>query len=185
MHVIQKLVAALTVAGVCGAASAAGTLVVDPPDSNVLEGAAFELKVLGTGFVANDVLGGGFNLTFNPSILTLDDVTFSAAAWEFFTSQGTKDNVAGTLTDVSFNSFNSKPTGNFEAATLHFTAKAPGTSAVMLAASAGFPFGGLLTAGEIPVTYGVGQVTVVPEPATLATLLLGLGLLPLVLRRRA
>ena len=177
MHVIQKLAASLSLASVCVAATAAGNLVIDPLASSVNPGNAFSLKVLGTAF-SDVVVGGGFNLSFNSSLLRLDSVQINVMLWEFAPSSGTINNVAGTLSDAYFNTFNNSPTGNFEAATLNFTAKAPGNAAVTLSSSASFPFASS-AAEVITVTFGSGQVAVVPEPATVVTMLLGLGLLAL------
>lgn len=182
MHKIHKLVAALTMAGVCGAGTAAGNLIIDPAASSVGPGDAFSLKVLGTAF-SDTVVGGGFNLSFNAAMLSLDSVVINTALWEFAPITGTINNLAGTLSDVAFNTFANSPTGNFEAATLNFTAKAPGLSALTLSESNSFPFANL-NADVITVAYAAGQVNVVPEPATVLTMLLGLGLLPLLLRRR-
>ena len=71
MHVIQKLGASLSLASVCVAATAAGNLVIDPLASSVNPGNAFSLKVLGTAF-SDVVVGGGFNLSFNSTLLRLD-----------------------------------------------------------------------------------------------------------------
>lgn len=183
MHVVQKLMAALVVAGVCSAASAAGKLVINPAASTVSPGDTFSLKVMGADFT-DIVVGGGFNLNFDASILALDSVSINTALWEFVPGTGSIDNAAGTLSDVSFNTFLNSPTGNFDAATLNFRAKAAGTSGLALSESSLFPFAN--TAVEvITVSYGAGQVTAVPEPTTVATLLFGLGLLTLLMRRRA
>lgn len=183
MRLIQQCIAALSLAGVCATASAAGNLVLDPASSSVAPGGAFSLTVMGTAF-SDTVVGGGFNLSFNAAMLTLDSVVINTLLWEFAPITGTIDNAAGTLSNVAFNTFIHSPTGSFEAATLNFTAKAPGLSAVTLSESALFPFAN--TAAEvIAVSYGAAQVNAVPEPASVITMLLGLGLLPWALRRRA
>jgi hypothetical protein len=184
MHAIQKLTATLALAGVCGAASAAGHLVITPASKSVTPGASFSLKVRGDAF-SDSLVGGGFNLGFDPALLSLDSVAINTALWEFAPAAGAINNATGKLSDVAFNSFLNSPTGGFEAATLNFTAKAAGTGMVTLSASPSFPFAN--TGAEVvAVTFGSAQVTAaVPEPASLAMMLLGLGVLPLVLRRRA
>ena len=191
MHVIRKLVAVLALAGACGAASAAPRLVINHPTSVADRGDPIILEVLGTDFT-DIVVSGGFNLDFDAHVLHLESVTINTALWDFVCTQPACqwqiDNVAGTLTDVSFNAFGNSPTGDFLAATLGFTAKAPGTSALTLSASK-WPFVNA-DAEEIDVSYNypndsVASVTVVPEPATVASMLLGLGLLGIARLRRS
>ncbi|MDN3922116.1 cohesin domain-containing protein [Roseateles violae] len=178
----KKLLAALSMAGACAAAGAAGNLVLAPASSSVGLPEAFSLKVMGSAFT-DDLVGGGFNVSFDASKLSLTSVTINTALWEFAPLTGTIDNVAGTLSGVAFNSFLNTPTGNFEAATLNFSSKAAGSSMVSLNASPTFPFANL-AAEQVDVSFGSAQVTAVPEPATALSMLLGLGLLPLLSRRR-
>jgi hypothetical protein len=180
MHVLRNLTAAVALAGLSAVASA-GSLGLDPADTTLNPGDSFSLKVLGSGF-AEVVVGGGFNLSFDASLLQLDSVTINTAVWEFAANGGLIDNASGTLSDATFNTFLNSPTGNFEAATLNFTSKGAGTSTVTLSAAPSFVFSDL-DGNEIATSFGSASVTAVPEPATVITMLMGLALLP-TLRRR-
>jgi hypothetical protein len=185
MHAIKTLAAALTLAGVATAASAAGTLVFSPVDSDAAVGETVVVEVRGQGF-SDFVVGGGFDLAFDPAVLSLSSVQIDTAEWEFITNPGTIDNSAGTLTAVWFNAFaDPLPTGSFPIATLRFDAVAPGTATLNLLANAGFPFVSDLVE-LIDVDFSQqGTVSVVPEPATWAHFALGLALLPWLRRRLA
>lgn len=186
MNRITSLLAALALATSGTVAQANAALVFSPPASATLVGAPVVVEVRGQGF-SNAVVGGGFDLTFNPSIVSLDSVEIAVAEWELFSNPGTIDNAAGTLTAVWFNAFAAPlPTGNFPVATLRFTALAPGVAGLQLLGNASFPFVSD-TVEVINVSYGGGAITVsvVPEPASAASLLLGLALLPWLRRRLA
>ncbi len=181
----RQALAALALAGVCQLASAAGSVVLTPANTAVLSGASFNVEVRGSGFTDN-VVGGGFNLDFNPSLLSLDSVTINTVEWEFLTNPGVINNAAGTLRDVWFNAFAAPlPTGNFPIAVLSFTAKLPGSSALTLSGAADFPFANDL-AQVISVSYGSSTVNIsaVPELSSWAAMALGLALMPLLRRRQ-
>ena len=168
------------------AAQAAGTLLVTPPASNVAVGQSFDVMVRGSGFTDN-VIGGGFNLAFDPGVLALASVSVDTAVWEFASSNGQIDNVLGTLSDVYFNSFRAVlPTGDFAVATLQFTALAAGFSALTLSESVAFPFANDM-ADVITVGFQGGDVSVsaVPEPGSWALALAGLAVVGQLMRRRA
>jgi len=182
MNSLKTLFAALALAGLCSAAHADGSVVLAPVTTTVVPGANFAVQVRGVGFTDN-VVGGGFNLSFNPFVVNLSSVVINTAVWEFVSSGGTINNTNGTLVDVYFNSNRLVlPTGNFDIATLNFTAMAQGVSALTLAASPDFPFAND-NVEIINVSFGSASVTAVPEPSTWATMALGLALLPLVRRR--
>lgn len=186
MKTFHKLAAALVLAGCASLAGAAGSLVLAPSSTSVEAGDSFSVQVRGAAF-AEFVVGGGFSLAFDPALLNLDSVVINTAVWEFAPGTGTIDNAAGTLTDAFFNTFAAvQPTGDFLAATLNFSAMAPGAGTLTLLPSALFPFADS-TANVISVSFGSADVTVtaVPEPATWLSMGLGLTLLPLLRRRRA
>ena len=174
MKTLQQLCAALALAGLACAAQASGRMVITPSATTTTPGSSFSVAVTGADFT-DDVIGGGFNLSFDPTRLSLDSV-FIEPSWEFARNGGLVDNASGTLSDAYFNTFSTPRSGNFAVATLTFTAKTPGTSMLTLAASPDFPFANVL-AEVIDVSFGSARVTAVPEPATWATLLAGVALL--------
>lgn len=180
MNTFKHLATALTLTLAAAAAQAVGTLGITPASSTVDVGSSFAVQVRGNGFVDN-VVGGGFNLAFNPAVLSLSSVTINTGVWDFVSSAGLTDNASGTLSDVFFNTIRSPlPTGSFDIATLTFTAKAPGSSLLSLGASSSFPF-----ANDVADVINVGFGTAVPEPAAWMSLLLGVALLPALRRRQA
>lgn len=187
MKTFNKLSAALALAALAAlgsSAQAAGSLVLTPAAGSVQVSNTFSVQVRGDSF-SDIVGGGGFDLSFNPAVLQLESVTINAALWEFDPRAGAINNAAGTLTTASFATFVASPTGSFLAATLNFTAKAEGVSAMTLAASSLAVFA--TSAGDpITVNFGSGSmaVTPVPEPTTWASMAFGLALMPMLLSRR-
>ena len=176
---------ALALGSLAAPAGATGALVFSPTESNALVGQTVVVEVRGQGF-SDFVVGGGFDLAFDPTVLSLSSVEIDTAEWEFITNPGSIDNSAGTLTAVWFNAFaDPLPTGNFPIATLRFDAVAPGMATLNLLANADFPFVSDLVE-LIDVDFSQqGSVSVVPEPATWAHVALGLALLPWLRRRLA
>lgn len=174
------LAAALLLAGT---AAQAQTVSVVPAHTDTTIGSAFQVDIQATGF-PDKIFGGGYNLAFDPTILKLDGITFPVN-WEFSTSTGLLDAVAGTVSDINFNTFAAPIKGDFLTATLKFTAIGAGTSAITLSDSGSFPFGNELSAA-VPVTFNGGTVTVaaVPEPGSVALMLGGLACVGWLARRR-
>jgi hypothetical protein len=181
-----SLAVALALAGIGNAALAQGTLVVSPAASVVQAGDVFVVDIRGSGFTGA-IVGGGFDLAFNPAVLSLNSVVVDPVEWELLSNPGSTDNVAGTLSAVWFNAFASPlPTGDFPVARLSFSALAPGFSGLNLAASASYPFVNDAV-DVVAVSFGSGSVTVsaVPELPAWASLGLGLSALPWLRRRLA
>lgn len=159
----------------------AQTVSVSPSHTEVLLDAAFTVELDASGF-PDKVFGGGYDVSFDPAILRLDDITFPSS-WEFLTSKGQIDNAAGTATDVFFNTFTAPVKGDFLTATLKFTAIGKGSSAITLSASPSFPFGDE-GGNAVAVSYVGGTVAVVPEPTAVALLLAGVACVGWMARRR-
>lgn len=185
MHALHHLAAAAALLTASLAALAAGTLVITPPSSTASPGDSFAMQVRGSGF-SDNVVGGGFNVSFDPGVLALMGVSVDTGVWEFVSSNGLVDNVLGTLSDVYFNSFRPVlPTGDFAVATLQFTALALGSTALQMSASTSFPFANDL-AEVVAVDFQAAGMTVtaVPEPQSWALFAAGLGVLGTLARRR-
>ncbi|RZI85756.1 MAG: PEP-CTERM sorting domain-containing protein [Rubrivivax sp.] len=181
MKLHQTLIAAaVTLAAISAQAQ---TVSVIAPVTNVTVGDSFSVDLLATGF-PDKIFGGGYNISFDPSKLHLDDIVIPAN-WEFAVSKGTLDAAAGTVTDVFFNTFSAPVQGSFLTSTLKFTAIGAGTSGIDLADSGSFPFGDEF-GNAVTVTYSGGTVNVaaVPEPGSLALMLAGLGSVGWVMSRR-
>jgi hypothetical protein len=181
-HLLTTAVAAGAALGAVSA-QASGALVLGAPAAPMQIGDVFSVSVSGQGF-ADTVVGGGFDLAFNPAVLQLTGPAVISPSWEFVPAGGSVDNAAGTLRDASFNSFSNPRSGDFAVATLNFRAVGAGSSTLQLAPSSIFVFsddlGNLLTP-----QFGSANVAVVPEPGSVAMMLGGLAaLLPLVRRRR-
>lgn len=148
----------------CAIAQAA-TVYIDPVTQAANVGETVVVSLKGQGF-AQAIDGGGVNLSFNPAFLQLSNVKVDATTWEFFTTPGTVNNTAGTLTDLTFSSFAGR-SGSFSIAQISFQAKAAGSSALTLTESALNPFssGGSLLNPQASLTPATITVQAVPLPA--------------------
>lgn len=160
----------------------AQSLTILPGTTDTEVGQSFSLTVEGQGF-PTAIVGGGFNLSFDPTVLRLDGMTIPSS-WEFFRSTGLLDPASGTVTDVSFNTFGNPKAGDFLAATLNFTAVGAGTSRVQLSPSTPYVFADV-DVNQVNPSFGSATVNVsaVPEPASLALLLAGVGVVAMTRRR--
>ena len=167
---IATAASTLCIALACGSAQAQ-KVSFDTSALVVAPGESFSLNLMASEFT-NAVLGGGFGLSFDPSILRLDGVVIPAS-WEFARNGGLIDNASGTLSDAYF-ATNAPIAGDVKLATLTFTALNVGQSLVTPLPSAPQPFveDGALEA-TVPA-YQFATVTVaVPEPSSLALMLAG------------
>ena len=167
---IATAASTLCIALACGGAQAQ-KVSFDTSALTVAPGESFSLNLMASEFT-NAVLGGGFGLSFDPTVLRLDGVAVPAS-WEFARNGGLIDNASGTLSDAYF-ATNSPVPGEVKLATLTFTALNIGQSLITPLASAPQPF---VEDGAIEATvpsYQFATVTVaVPEPSSLALLLAG------------
>jgi hypothetical protein len=177
-----KALALAALIGLASAAAQAQTVSVSPAATTVTVGTSFNLDLLATGF-PNKIFGGAYNLSYDASILQLDDIVFPPS-WEFAVDKGTPG-PAGTVSDIYFNTFAAPRSGDFLTSTLQFTAIGAGTSAITLTPSPSFPFGDEFL-NEVSVTFVPGSVTVtaVPEPSSLMLMLAGIGVAAVVASRR-
>ena len=181
---VCMLLLALCVSGY----SQAATISFNAGTQDVAIGSHFTLNVLGTEFPA--IVGGGLNLSFDASVLQISSVSINTSVFDFYTGTGTEEgvlnNVLGTLTDTSFNTF-AGATGDFTIMTIGFTAVGTGTSLLSLSESSIWVFSddmGKAIGSQIAFLPSSINVSAVPVPA--AAWLFGSGLLVLarVLRRK-
>ncbi len=168
---LKTLLTALVASTVCATAAFAQSIVVTPSSSTIKVGDTVSIDFMGKGFT-DATFGGGFNLSFDPTVVTLVSMTLPSR-WDGFRFGGLLDAASGTVSDVNGATF-TPIGGDFLLATAVFRGLNDGTSPLNLSASSDFPFakaGGL----EIPVTFQGGSITVssVPEPDSLALLLVG------------
>ena len=170
IRAIATAASTLALALAC-ASTQAQTVAFDIDALTVAPGETFSLNLMATGFT-DAVLGGGFGLSFDPSVLRLDSVVIPAS-WEFAKNGGLIDNASGTLSDAYF-ATNVPVPGDVKLATLTFTALNVGQSLVTPLANTLQPF---VEDGALEATlpaYQFATVTVaVPEPGALALMLAG------------
>jgi hypothetical protein len=137
--------------------------------------------------------GGGVDINFDPSVLTLQSVSVNTALFDFvpFDSNGTIDNTAGSLTGVDFFALLNNPSGDFTIATLDFVAKSTGSADLSLSVDPLNPFasfGNQLNPGT-DFFFQTANISVsnlvapVPEPSTFWLIAVA-GLVMLSLRKR-
>ena len=187
---INKFIrAVLLVAGVAVSGnSLAATVSFNTSAQTVALGSSFSLSVQGTAFPT--IVGGGLDLSFNPSVLQISSVTINTSVFEFYMGggmeEGVLNNALGTLTDTAFNTF-AGATGDFTIMTIGFTAVGAGISSLNLSESSIWVFSNAVgnpIGNQIVFSDSLITVSAVPVPA--AVWLFGSGLLGLasVLRKR-
>lgn len=117
----------------------AATVSLSPTSLTVGNGDTFFLELVGSGFNDGDLDGGGVNISFDSTIINITSVTVDTGTWEFFSDNGSIDNVTGSVNGISFNSFQSR-TGDLLFATLEFAAVGFGASTLGLSEYAANPF---------------------------------------------
>lgn len=185
---MRTIIAGLALATVTIPTQAA-VLEVQPVSQTVHVGDSVVVNITGSGF--SGILGGGFNLSYGASgVLSLGssaNVSLAAPPWDgTFARIDSVSDTTGTLTDFSFNQINGV-SGSTQIAQLTFQATAKGVANLALSASNSFPFVDMSGNPVLDVQFGTGQVTVrdaVPEPASWALLVVGLGLIVLLVGRR-
>jgi ribose/xylose/arabinose/galactoside ABC-type transport system permease subunit len=156
----------------------AETVFLDPASASVIPTQVFTVDVKGTGFT-NVLDGGGFDLSFNSSVLNVESIQVNTAIWEFSPVNGAIDNVNGTIHDTEFNSFIHSNSGSFDIAQITFLTVGTGLSNLTLVENSNNPFaaGG----NPVPVTFIGASITssaAVPLPGAIwlfASALVGLG----------
>ncbi|MEE8058752.1 MAG: cohesin domain-containing protein [Pseudomonadales bacterium] len=146
--------------------SKAAVVTTSPAALVISQGSTFTIDLIGTNFNSGDLDGGGINLSFDTSILTATIVTVNTADWEFFSTNGTIDNNAGTINGITFNSFQSR-TGDLVFATVEFVAIGSGISTIDLQEHSLNPFASGGTAyANLSLAPGSVTVSTIPVPAT-------------------
>lgn len=181
----SALIGAVSVLAVAGGANAA-TVQIDPATIAVANGDIFDLTVVGRGF-AEATTGGGFLVTWVPADLTListaTDIDNSAIANGFNFNGALIDLGAGTA-GVAVGQFPNNPlAGDFDIATLTFSALQPGvtsTSLGIFAIQNEWLGADGLTALAAQPNYLGAEITVNAVPVPAAVWLFGSGLLGMV-----
>jgi hypothetical protein len=179
----------------CGATSvSAATISVQPPDSTVLIGDTFDIKITGQGFTegAGGTLGGGFIIDWNPGFLALDSYSLTFPGDQAFAQVPVQDDVAGFLNADVSSFLTGAYTADFDIAVLTFTALSPGVSPLDLSIGT-YPGGADLVWADsagfeiVQPDFVDGSVTISAVPVPAAVWLFGSGLLGLIgiARRKA
>ncbi len=179
------LAAALALALPMQAGAASIQIDLKPQSGEVLNGSTTFLDLVGKYIGEGLVLGGAATLTFDPSKLQVLAVTVTAPT-DIGIQQGTIDNTLGTVTGIGFASF--VGVGNeFNFAKIQFKAIGTGDAQLSMADANDPIYVWVNEAVEVPTfinTTGTISVSAVPEPASLALMLGGLGVLGFASRRR-
>ncbi len=128
------------------------------------------------------VFGGGFNIAWDPSIVSLQSIAIPNS-WEFFRSAGLHDPASGTVSDLNFNTFSNPIKGDFLTASATFKVIGAGISPITLTPSGSFPFGDEF-GNAVTVSFNNGTIGAVPEPSSVMLLLAGMACTLAMARRR-
>ena len=171
----KRIATVLTCLGLAGPALAQ-QLTVSASPSPAQVGQSIGVDVLISGI--QDLYGYQFDLSFNSSVLQLSsssEGSFLSSGGATFGTSGSIDNSAGTLSNATYTLLSAVAgtSGSGTLVHLNFTALAAGSTT--------FTFSNLIflnsQLNDINVTAQSGSlvVTAVPEPASLALLMAGLG----------
>lgn len=135
---LQRLAPGIVLCAACTAGSpvaTAATIGFTPtaPTSQVV-GTRIAFDITGSDFTDGSA-GGGLDLSWDAALLSiasLDDVELLFPGDRFIFDKGTLDTAAGTLTNLSTNSFTGVTDASFSIARITFTTLAPGTSSIDL-----------------------------------------------------
>jgi len=183
--ILILLCAMLLSMGAFGVASAS-VITFNPLNDTQTSGSPpFSLTIVGSGFTegAGGSIGGGMDVSWDPTILSLNSATGIFPGDMGFGSNGIIDNVAGTLTGLSVTSFFGTASAAFNIASLSFNAIGVGLTNTGITISLidvwTDQLGGAITQpNAIGGTVTVNGGGVIPIPGT--ALLFGSGLLGIV-----
>lgn len=177
----MKAIFSIIVTFVLSIASAqAATVSFSPSSKTVIAGRPFSMNIMGSFLPGEAIEGGGLNMSFSPSALSVSNVRINTTLFDFYSLPGTINNAAGTISGMVFNTF-AGASGNFLIATVDFMALGTGTSNLLLSQSSLNPFSSASAGPSLSVTYLPASivVTAVPVPAAIWLLVSGMGLMGL------
>ena len=191
-HRLKSSVAALAVALFAPLTQAAtASISLSPSNTSVSVSDTFTLDVVTT--AASNFIGAfDFTVSFGTAgVLALTDVSFSSALGAGASTFSALPNFGGVAVVFNTADIPLQASSPFTLATLSFTALAGGTTTVTLGSPTVGDFDGNaitgadLVLGSASVTVLGGNVSPIPEPATYALMLAGLGVLAWTARRRS
>ena len=155
-----------------------------PAGSTVDIGDVFSVSILGHA-PGSLLAGGGIDLAFDPAVLKVNSLTINPAVGDFTSSNGTIDNVAGTVKNAGFASWVGV-SGDFTIATIGFTALAGGTSALTVKDASDLAWvWASYSFNDVTTIYSAASIKVNAVPLPAAAWLIAPVLAGLVRQRRA
>ena len=186
-NIFGKIIASFAFVA-CTSVAQAATITVDPLAANVTDGDVFTIKIVGSGFDAGTI-GGGFSITWDSSIVTLQSSALTFAGDQTFGTPGVI--TVGSWANADVASLNGVAGPDFDIASLTFLAANPGvspTDVVIGVFSGGSDRIWADATGFVDTnpSFVGGSITVNPVPVPAAVWLFGSGILGLigVARRR-